>query len=106
MPPVGGMLVEEGKLDEVVNDGVVVVEDDGAGVDDVDEVDVLLVDVELLVEVELVELEEVDELLDVLPGGIDVVLVAVVVAGGNCVVEPEGNVVVDSAGKLVVVAGA
>lgn len=89
IPPVGGMLVEEGKLDEVVNDGVVVVEDEGAGVDDVDEVDVLLVDV-LLVEVELVELEEVDELLEVLAGGLDVVLVPVVVPDGNCVVDPPG----------------
>lgn len=82
MPPIGGMLVDEGKLVEEVAAGVVVVEDD---VEDVDELDVLLVEV-LLDDVELVELDDVDELLDVLVRGDWVVAATVVVAGGNCVV--------------------
>jgi len=98
MPPIGGMLVDEGKLVEEVDAGVDVVEDD---VEDVDELDVLLVEVLL---------DDVDELLEVLPGGDEVVLleelpggagvvlVAVVMVGGNSVVEPPG--------KMVVVAGA
>ena len=87
MPPIGGMLVDEGKLVEEVAAGVVVVEDD---VEDVDELDVLLVEV-LLDDVGLVELDDVDELLDVLVRGDWVVAATVVVAGGNCVVVTGGG---------------
>ena len=87
MPPIGGMLVDEGKLVEEVAAGVVVVEDD---VEDVDELDVLLVEL-LLDDVELVELDDVDELLDVLVRGDWVVAAPVVVAGGNCVVVTGGG---------------
>jgi hypothetical protein len=81
MPPVGGMLVDEGKL----------VEEVGAGVDEVvEELEVLLVEV-LLVDVELVELDDVDELLEVLVRGDWVVAATVVVAGGNCVVVTGGG---------------
>jgi hypothetical protein len=81
MPPIGGILVDEGEFDEEV----------GAGVADVvEELDVLLVEV-LLVDVELVELEDVDELLDVLVIGDCVVAETVVVAGGNCVVVTGGG---------------
>ena len=84
MPPVGGILVEDGELDEDVGAGVDVVDDV------VEELDVLLVEV-LLVDVELVELDDVDELLEVLVKGDCVVAAMVVVAEGNCVVVTGGG---------------